>query len=773
MIADRHFTLRFLCTLIALGTPTAYSFGAPPEESSPRAGVVIDFFPGEKIRPRSMPYELEITDLGKTPPVVSTADLSKDVPGLTGSFLAGDTKTGSIGVRLDGRTDNTSAWIGETWNGGDSCLIKGSESGLGIGDEVGGNKVDGGEAIIWSFDLSRLKLDADKFLVLTTVDFGAEAEGKQAQFWQRAGRAGSEGTGQLIAKGGLWNGTLRIGDGQEFALAGNGCLRSMTLEISSTSSKPKPETTVPAPTNAGGKFDASTRNIIMILADDMAWYDTPVRMDERLENSAQEIMRSLRDPQNPDQLYQWNLQKLARDGMIFRNAYSGAPQCTPTRACLQTGMTTARHRLSVELGGKGIGEFNLKPELSKFPVIPSGVRKPLPAEIVTIPEALAPMGYQCAHYGKWHLESDPSSEGYADSDGDTDNDGGKTYDPKDPGIPVDLENPKRIKEITDKTISFMTKQKNAGNPFYIQLSHYAVHAPWECKRSSRALFQNHPDIVAYNKGETDPEKLNRKNDPAVFFGMIYELDLSIGRILQEVETQGLTQNTYIIFKSDNGYRRFDTRNFTQPFFGRKWFLWQGGLRVPMIVKGPGVSAGQVSTANVTTYDLLPTFVDWAGGDPRTLANVDGISLKGILQGEKPSEAMLNRSLYFHYPHYRSATPLSAVVKGNHKLVYSWDATIRRDISVNDPRMLFDLANDPGEFHNITQVYPELAASLWSDLDNYLESVDARRPRDNSAAYLADDGKQFEADDNSDRRDAFAPFEGSRKPSQELNDDPTK
>jgi hypothetical protein len=112
-----------------------------------------------------------------------------------------------------------------------------------------------------------------------------------------------------------------------------------------------------------------------------------------------------------------------------------------------------------------------------------------------------------------------------------------------------------------------------------------------------------------------------------------------------------------------------------------------------------------------------------------------------------------------------------VVKGDHKLVYSWDAIIRTDISVSDPRMLFDLSADPGEFHNITPRNPALAASLWNDLDNYLRSVDAWRPRDNSVAYRADGGRQFEADDNADRRDIFAPFEGSRKPSRELNDAP--
>lgn len=514
-------------------------------------------------------------------------------------------------------------------------------------------------------------------------------------------------------------------------------------------------------------------NIIMILADDMAWYDTPVRMDESLENSAQEIMRSLRDPVDPDHAYVWNLQKLANQGMLFRNAYSGAPQCTPTRACLQTGMTTARHRLSVELGGKGIGEFNLKPELRKFPMIPSGVRKPFPNNMVTIPEALAPFGYQCAHYGKWHLEPDPAAEGYVDSDGDTDNNQGKTYDPKDQTIPADLDNAKRIQEITDKTIAFMTKQHEAGKPFYVQLSHYAAHAPWECKRSSRALFQNHPDVVAYNQGETDPGKLKRKNDPAVFFGMIYELDRSVGRLLDAIEQRALSENTYVIFKSDNGYRRFDTRNFVQPFYGAKWFLWQAGIRVPMIVKGPGVPAGEVCTANVVTYDLLPTFYDWAGGDPSRMTKIDGMSLKNLLKGETPSEALLSRSIYFHYPHYRSAMPMSVIVKGNHKLAYCWDATLRSDIEVSDPKLLFDLDRDPGEFNNLTATDPELADQLWHDLDQYLSSIEARRPRDNSEAYLSDRGQEFEADGSAERRDTFAPFESVRKTLPELNDKPRR
>ncbi|MFC2115081.1 sulfatase-like hydrolase/transferase [Bacteroidota bacterium] len=783
-----------LSLLIVIGALASFS------PSWEQTYITIDFSVDSKVRPKKDPYRLTITDPGDASPTVSTTDPSGDIPVLTGSINGKAADELSFVLTIEGRSDEVSSWTADTWSGGTPHVLKGSETGLGLDDAVGANKLDGSEAIIWSFDLSSLKLDPEESLIMTAADFGGNEEGEHAEFWELTGSAGSTGAGKMIATGGIWTGVIPISDGQEFALRRNGRLRSLTLGISSKDFKPSSQILKTSSGSTNGTSSGATSgtssetssgissiisyetygtrsgsrqapNIMMIMSDDMAWYDTPVRMDESLENSAQEIMRSLEDPLNPGQPYKWHLQKMAEEGMIFSNAYSGAPQCMPTRASLQTGMTAARNRLSVTLGGKGIGEFNEKPELVNFPVLPSGVRLPMPDDIITIPEALAPMGYKCAHFGKWHLGSDPVVEGYIASDGQTDNNQGKTYDSKAATIPTDFENAKRIKEITDKTISFMIQQKYAGNPFYIQLSHYAVHARWECKRSSRALFQNHPDVIAYNRGEADPAKLNRKNDPAVFFGMIYELDLSIGRLLKELENLGLSDNTYVIFKSDNGYRRFDTQNFMQPFYGRKWFLWQGGLRVPMIVKGPGIPAGAINTANVVTYDLLPTFFEWAGGNPSELKDVDGISLKGILEGETPTREFLNRSLYFHYPHYRAAIPLSVVVKGHYKLVYSYDATIRTDISVSDPKILFNLETDPGEFHNITSDNPELAAKLFTDLDQYLKSVDAWRPRDNSAAYIKDGGTDFEADDSADRRDLFPPFEGSRAPNKKLNDAP--
>ncbi len=1031
--------------------------------SSLIADVLVDFYPGSNVRPNNNPYPLTISNLGAGTPSVSTSDSSNDVPALIGSFADGDGGDGSFVVILDGRSDDSTAWDGDTWSGGTSFLVKGNNSGLGIADSAGVQRLNNGEAILWSFDLSNLTLDADEFLVITAAEFEGRAD---AQFWQLTGTPGNPGAGTLVNTGGSWSGQIIISDGDTFGHAINGRLQSITLdivvigdadtptnltatpgvsavsldwdndtsgnlenysiyrsisspvttddallgttvnsnftddtavngvtyyyavtatgtskvetalsnEVSATPAAPQPiQLLEPSNLSAGvvstwpdqsgnnndattdvgsvvfpsmslsksglegvdfgpmrnslklfdaspsdawldlsssndgfcvilsfkcdglvpgqfndllgnstdgatglqlgytdsghiqvilggtpiaasadhlveagdtviiafnynaatgdyelwesknfesqtgnrAKVDFSTANpvtlgsindtdqffngmvgevriydislnaeifkearesvlhkwvsppnILMILGDDMAWYDTPVRMDDRMANSAVDIMRDL---QIDGMDYKWNFERLAENGMTFRNAYSGAPQCTPTRACLQTGQTTARTRVHVFLGSNSDSEFDTRSAWQNLPVVPNGTQLPLPSSVQTIPEVLSPMGYQCAHYGKWHLSTDPEVEGYIESDGNNNNSPGATYSNSDPTIPEDIEDPKRITEITDKTIAFMNLQRASGKPFYIQLSHFAAHGSYECTRESRALFQNHPDVVAYNGNETDPNLINRLQDPAVFYGMIYELDRSFARLFQELETLGIADNTYIIFKSDNGMRHFDTQHFRQPFFARKWFVWQGGIRVPMMVTGPGIPAGTISTANVVTYDLLPTFYEWAGGDPSDLSDIDGISLKGLLEGQEPTEAFLNRSIYFHYPHYRSSLPFSAIVKGNYKLMHSWDATIRTDISVANPNMLFDLSVDPGEFHNLNTSPGNnaMAASLWADLDSYLTSVSAWRPMDNTADYLADGGANLAS--QGDHVTDYAHFEGSRIETVSLND----
>ena len=155
---------------------------------------------------------------------------------------------------------------------------------------------------------------------------------------------------------------------------------------------------------------------------------------------------------------------------------------------------------------------------------------------------------------------------------------------------------------------------------------------------------------------------------------------------------------------------------------KKWWVWQGGIRVPMVVKGPGVKSGSVFKSNVVNYDFLPTFVEWAGGDPKALKDIDGVSLAKYMKGEKPDDNFNNRSLYFHYPHYRTSMPHSAIISGSKKVIHFYE---RPDIP-----MMFDLAKDEAESKNIAKEKPEEHKTLYNKMMTYLNDVKARIPKEN-------------------------------------------
>ncbi|MEX0819193.1 MAG: sulfatase/phosphatase domain-containing protein, partial [Pirellulaceae bacterium] len=365
-------------------------------------------------------------------------------------------------------------------------------------------------------------------------------------------------------------------------------------------------------------------------------------------------------------------------------------------------------------------------------------------DAVTIPEALAPLGYVCAHIGKWHMRGDPGHEGYVLHDGDTNNNPGNTLrsfsengQQKPRRLPKDLTDPKLMFSVTEKAIGFMDEQVRGGKPFYLQISHYAMHAGQECLPATREKYATHPLVQAWYKANgKDKDTVKLGEDPAVWFGMADDLDGRIGAVLGRIDALGIEENTYVVFVSDNGYRHHELHvqpGSTQPHHGAKWWLWQGGIRVPMIVKGPGIAAGSSFTGNVVNYDFLPTFVDWAGGNSQELKDIDGVSLANLMAGEKPNDSFLNRNLYFHYPHYRSGMPHSAVVSGNHKLLHFYD---RPDIP-----MLFDLSKDRGEVNNIANNHSAEHKKLYDEMMGYYKKVNARIPKQNPNAAPTSTSKQ--------------------------------
>lgn len=490
----------------------------------------------------------------------------------------------------------------------------------------------------------------------------------------------------------------------------------------------------------GQEATAGNPNIVLLLIDDWAWNGTPVPMQDGVENS---LMPVLQMP---------NVERLAREGMKFTNAYA-SPQCSPSRVCVQTGQSSPRSGFTVYMNDRGQQYYDEK-GYPGFPVVACVSDMTLDKDATTIPEALEPLGYVSAHIGKWHMRGDPGDEGYVLHDGNTNNNPGNTLpEEAKQRLPDDLTDPKLMFSVTEKAIGFMDEQVKADQPFYLQISHYAMHAGRECLPATREKYVRHPAVQAYYKtiGKT-AETVNRVQDPAIWLGMGEDLDGRIGAVLDRIDELGIEDNTYVILVSDNGYRHDElllTPGLKQPLHGHKWWVWQGGIRVPMIAKGPGIETGSVFEGNVVNYDFLPTFVDWAGGDPRRLKNIDGISLASYMAGKKPDAAFVNRRLYFHYPHYRNSMPHSAVISDGRKLLHFYQ---RPDIP-----MLFDLSNDRGEVDNIADRYPDEHKQLYGELMAYLEKVGARIPKPNPDY----DAGVYESDKNYQKRVQWGPFKGRR------------
>ena len=487
-------------------------------------------------------------------------------------------------------------------------------------------------------------------------------------------------------------------------------------------------------------------NIILFYVDDWAWNGSPVAMDDSMKNSRMPVL------QMP------NVERLAKEGMKFTHAYA-SPQCAPSRVNVQTGQSCPRSGYTVVLGTVKDDYYDMSAAYSKMPMVPNISDTELDTSAVTIPKALKPLGYVSAHFGKWHMYSDPDAAGYAAHDGKTTNSEGNTLgkwavNGKQPSqLPKDMTDPKLMFSMTERGMKFMDEQVKKGNPFYLQLSYWAMHAGRECLDKTREKYLKDPLVKAwYRENGEDPDRIQRKQCPANWLAMGEDLDGRIGAVLEKAKELGIEDNTYFIVVSDNGYRHAELLldpELKQPLHGRKWWLWQGGIRVPMMVKGPGIKGGTVFDGNVVNYDFLPTFVDWAGGDPEALKDIDGVSLKAYMEGKKPDEAFLSRYLYFHYPHYRESVPHSAIVSGSYKVMHFYERP--------DMPMLFDLSKDPGEVSNMAKQNPETHKRLFEQMMSYLNAVDARFPKKNPDY----DPDAYQQDKNTEYRIKWGPFEGKR------------
>jgi len=477
---------------------------------------------------------------------------------------------------------------------------------------------------------------------------------------------------------------------------------------------------------AGAQADRPP-NFVVILADDLGWSDVGFHGST-----------FHRTP---------HLDKLAVDGVVFDHAYSAGPVCSPTRASLLTGQTTARNKFTAihypPYYGRpfGPGSPDDWPEFLRL-IEPNTVTA-IPESWTTLPEVLREHGYATGSFGKWHLgpfhhksgepHSNPEDHGFDVAKGW--GSAGSSFTP--PWHVANLQ-PKTEDEyltdaLTDAAIAFIDESRD--KPFFVYLPHFAVHSPWQAVEDDVALFEK----------TADPSQPQHNS---VYAAMIKRLDDSVGQIREALAERGLAENTVIIFTSDNGPvpedyrgendgdRRLDGfvpgQKITSaaPFRGEKGALFEGGIRVPTIVYQPGAAAnGSRADFPMITYDIFPTLLGLAGIKPDPRWPLDGTSISPVLAGRDLPE----RPLFWHYPHYVGSPPsekypdgmkqrpASAIRLGDWKLIHEYE---------NGNSSLFHLAEDPGEQNDQASQRPDTLARLRTRLLDYLESVNAQIPQPN-------------------------------------------
>jgi arylsulfatase A-like enzyme len=427
-------------------------------------------------------------------------------------------------------------------------------------------------------------------------------------------------------------------------------------------------------------------NFVVILTDDQGWGTTSVMIDPKVPESKSDYFKTP------------NLERLAESGMRFTQAYASHCNCSPSRGALQTGRSPASLHLT------DIIERNSGPCYVGNPLIPPQHVSALPPGETTIPQLLKAHNpaYRAAHFGKWHLGgAGPAPFGYDESSGPTGNGEGSN--------PANLpDDPKRTFSLTRRAIAFLKQQAQAGTPFYLQVSYYATHAADQSRPETLEAFRKAP------RGQ--------RHANASYGAMLADLDTGIGQLLDGIKAAGLSSNTYVIYTSDNGcIPTQDPGNLNGPIRGHKATVWEGGIRVPFMVSGPGVQPGAVSRVPVVGYDILPTLCELAGAT-NWPAVVEGGSMKALLLGDGTAAVSRpGKYLVFHWPHYqheKHSTPDTTLLMDGWKLHYWWESG-----SVQ----LFHLDQDLGESSELAQQYPERAAAMKSTLQAYLKNIGAQLP----------------------------------------------
>lgn len=434
-------------------------------------------------------------------------------------------------------------------------------------------------------------------------------------------------------------------------------------------------------------------NVVFFFIDDLGWTDLGFMGSKYYESP--------------------HIDRLASEGTVFMNAYAAAPNCAPSRACLMSGQYTPRHGIyTVNNSDRGSAKHRK--------LIPIRNTIHLADEFVTLGESLQAAGYVTATIGKWHLGKDPTTQGFdfnvAGKQWGSPSGGGYHSPYKYPN----LEQKNKGEYLTDRlgreACKFIEQCKD--KPFFLYFTHYAVHTPIEAKEELIKKYQR--------KKATD-----RHNNPA-YAAMIESTDDSVGMVLAKLEELDLSENTIVLFFSDNGGHGPVTSN--SPLRGSKGMLYEGGIREPMIVKWPGVTKpGSICRENVIGIDFYPTLLEATGTPAPKNYTLDGISLMPLL---KESDARLKRrAIHWHFPAYLQGsvkrpedfrtTPAAAVRMGDWKLIEFFEDGILE---------LYDTKNDLAETINLAGQMPEKTREMHQVMLAWRKEVKAPVPSEPNPKY---------------------------------------
>jgi arylsulfatase A-like enzyme len=418
--------------------------------------------------------------------------------------------------------------------------------------------------------------------------------------------------------------------------------------------------------------------------------------------------------------------------MRFTDAYAACPVCSPTRASIMTGKYPARINLTDWL----LGRYYWLKNNWKEKLIPPTISHQMELEEITIAETLKKANYTTGFLGKWHLGEDekfwPEYQGFDINIGGFSKGHPPGYQNSFKGGFFPPYNNPRLEDgpkgeyltdrITNESIKFL--RENKDNPFFIYVSHYAVHNPQQAKKKDIEYFEKKlesfdlPNIPEF--GNEPPKKVRQIQNQPVYAAMIKSVDESVGIIMDELEKMKLDKNTIIIFMSDNGglstSEGLPTSNL--PLRGGKGWLYEGGIREPMIIKWPGVTKpGSICDKPITSTDFYPTILEMAGLEQIPEQHIDGKSLVPLL---KQKGELKRDAIFWHYPHYSNQgdTPGAAIRMGKWKLIYRFE-----DESIQ----LFDLHSDISETTNLAESYPNKRNQLYRQLQQWLKDVDAKIP----------------------------------------------